>query len=366
VQSPPPRTVTEFELPFRTIVRVIFVLILIWLLQTLWNVILLLMIAIMLTAALDPLVRKLQDRGMKRSPAVGVVTGGTILVLLAVLAITITPLITQSEEFVDELPAQVDRVERILDERYPRVLGALRDAVSPTDGTDGNAEVADSAVGFGMGLISFIADAFVVIVFTIYLLLDGKRIYRWCVRYVPNRYRRKMDRTIPEVSRVVSGYVTGQLITSTLFAVFSFAVLYAVGVPQPLFLALLAGIGDAIPIVGVTVVTIPTVLLALTVSPTAAIIVLTAYLVYQQIENYFIVPRIYKTTLDISSFSVLIAVLIGSSLLGIVGALLALPIAAAIPVIEDIWLEDSPLRQNLPPPVELEDEEAGSGSISAV
>lgn len=165
-----------------------------------------------------------------------------------------------------------------------------------------------------------------------------------------------MDRTIPEVSRVVSGYVTGQLITSTLMGIFAFAVLTAVGVPQPLFLALLAALGDAVPIVGITLVTIPTVLLAFTVSPTAAIIVLVAYLVYQQIENYIVIPRIYKTTLDISSFAVLISVLIGSALLGIVGALLALPVAAAVPVIEDIWLEDSPLRQNLPPPVELESE----------
>jgi predicted PurR-regulated permease PerM len=120
------------------------------------------------------------------------------------------------------------------------------------------------------------------------------------------------------------------------------------GVPQPLFLALLAAVGDAFPIVGVTAVTIPTVFLALTVSPTAAIVVLIAYIIYQQVENYYIVPRVYQSTLNISSFAVLIAVLIGSALLGIVGALLALPIAAAIPVIEDIWLEDHPIRSNLP------------------
>jgi predicted PurR-regulated permease PerM len=99
-------------------------------------------------------------------------------------------------------------------------------------------------------------------------------------------------------------------------------------------------------------------LLALTVSPSAAIIVLVAYVVYQQVENYLIVPRVYQSTLQISSFAVLIAVLIGSAMLGIVGALLALPIAAAIPVIEDIWLEDSPLRANIPPPEEPAEEAA--------
>jgi predicted PurR-regulated permease PerM len=199
-----------------------------------------------------------------------------------------------------------------------------------------------------MSVVNFITDGLIVLVFTIYLLLDGNRIYRWTVRYVPQRHRRKLDRTIPEVSRVVSGYAAGQLMTSALFGLYAFVVLFSLGVPQPLFLAILAAIGDAIPIVGVTAVTIPTVLLALTVSPTTAIIVLAAYLIYQQIENYIVVPRVYKTTLNISSFAVLLAVLVGSALLGIVGALLALPIAAAIPVIEDIWLEDHPWRANIP------------------
>ena len=124
--------------------------------------------------------------------------------------------------------------------------------------------------------------------------------------------------------------------------------LSAAGVPQPLFLALLAAIGDAIPIVGVTAVTIPTVLIAATVSIQTGIIVLAAYLIYQQLENYLLVPRIYQSTLNISSFAVLVSVLIGSALLGIVGALLALPIAAVIPALEDIWLEDNPIRKNLP------------------
>ena len=88
------------------------------------------------------------------------------------------------------------------------------------------------------------------------------------------------------------------------------------------------------------------------------LIVLVAYLVYQQIENYLIVPRVYQSTLQISSFAGLVAVLIGSALMGIVGALLALPIAAAIPVIEDIWLGDNPLRANFPPPEEPVEEAA--------
>jgi predicted PurR-regulated permease PerM len=355
LQTQDDRTITQIEVPIRTIVRVIAVFVLLWLLNKLWSIMLLTIIALMLTAALDPVVRKLQARDMRRTWAVAIVMTTVILGLLGSVLIVLSPVITEGQAFLEDLPNQVDRLQGLLKDN-PQLYERLRTAAENASG--GSDAVTGGVKEVTFSIINFIADTLVVIVFTTYFLLDGKRIYRWCVRYVPPRYRRKLDRTIPEVSRVVSGYVTGQLLTSTLFGVFAFAVLAAVGVPQPLFLALLAAIGDAVPIVGVTLITIPTVLLALTVSPSAAIIVLVAYVVYQQVENYLIVPRVYQSTLQISSFAVLIAVLIGSAMLGIVGALLALPIAAAIPVIEDIWLEDSPLRANIPPPEEPAEEAA--------
>jgi len=342
------RTITQIELPARTIVRVAAVFVLLWLLHQLWHILLLGMIALMLTAALDPPVRRLQARGIGRSWSVAIIMTTVVVGLLGTVLIILSPVITEGQAFLKALPEQVDRLQGVLKDN-PQLYDRLRSAAENATG-GGSAAVTGNVKQVTFSIINLITDTLVVLTFTIYFLLDGKRIYRWTVRYVPSRHRRKFDRTIPEVSRVVSGYVSGQLLTSLAFGIFSFAVLTAVGVPQPLFLALLAAVGDAIPIVGVTAVTIPTVLLALTISPSAAIIVLLAYLIYQQIENYFIVPRIYQSTLQISSFAVLLAVLVGSALLGIVGALLALPIAAAIPVVEDIWLEDSPLRSNIPPP----------------
>ncbi len=347
------RTITEVEVPVRTIVRVILVFVLLWLLGKLWSLMLLGLIALMFTAAIHPWAVRLQERGWSRGRAVAVIMVAINAVVILAVSIIVSPLITEGREFVDELPNQVDRLERVFGNN-PYIFERLREAAQGA--TTNSEEVSGGVAQVGMGVVNFITDGLIVLVFTIYLLLDGNRIYRWTVRYLPQRYRRKFDRTIPEVSRVVSGYAAGQLMTSALFGLFSFTILFSLGVPQPLFLAILAAIGDAIPIVGVTAVTIPTVLLALTVSPTTAIIVLAAYLIYQQIENYVVVPRVYKTTLNISSFAVLLAVLVGSALLGIVGALLALPIAAAIPVIEDIWLEDHPIRNNLPPedPPELD------------
>lgn len=134
------------------------------------------------------------------------------------------------------------------------------------------------------------------------------------------------------MTKVISGYVVGQLITSALFGVFAFVTLSLLGVPQPLFLAVVAAVADAIPIAGVLIATVPAVLLALTVSPPAAGAVLVAYIAYQQVENYVIVTRADRSTLQISSF----AVLIGGTLPDVIGVLLALPAAAVVPVIEKI------------------------------
>jgi predicted PurR-regulated permease PerM len=356
LQIPTERTVTQFELPARTILRVILVLVLIWLANKLFHLMLLTVISLMFTAALYPLVRRLQARGFGRGPAVAMTMLTVLVVIVGGVSILLSPLITEGRAFINDLPDQVERLRGPLrdnPEIYNRLQQAVQDVTSnPSD------EVTGGVKEVTFSILNFLSDALIVLVFTTYFLLDGDRIYRWCVRYVPQRFRRKLDRSIPEVSAVVSGYVLGQLMTSLLFGTFAFIVLTLTDVPQPLFLALVAAVGDAIPIVGVTAATIPTVLIALTVSPTAAIIVLIAYIAYQQVENYLIVPRVYQTTLNISSFAVLVAVLVGSALLGIVGALLALPIAAAIPVIEDIWLEDHPIRNNLPDEPETADPEA--------
>jgi predicted PurR-regulated permease PerM len=123
--------------------------------------------------------------------------------------------------------------------------------------------------------------------------------------------------------------VIGQIITSLMFGVFVYFTLLLAGVPEPLLLAVL----DAIPIIGVPIATVPALLLAATVSWHTAVVVLIAYVVYQQFENYILVPRVYGSTLQVTSLSILVSVLVGGQLLGIVGVIIALPLTAAIPVL---------------------------------
>jgi predicted PurR-regulated permease PerM len=333
------RTRTQIEIPMRTVAKIILTLALIWLVGQLFSVILTFVIALMLTAALAPAVNWLENRGIKRIGAVAIAMLTMMAGIGLLVFLLLQPIIDEGRQFAEDFPSYVDKVSSRFDTSVPDLYDRIQETAQRLQANDLVGPLAN-IIAVGRSLFTGASNALLVLVMTAYLLSDGRRIYLWAVRYLPDDQEAKVSRALPEISRVVSGYVVGQLATSFLFGLFSFGVLKAVGVPQALFLALIAALLDAVPIIGALIATVPAVLLALTVSPTAAIIVLIAYLLYQQLENYVIVPRVYRGTLQISSFAVLIAVLIGSELLGILGALLALPVAAAFPVVERIWITE--------------------------
>ncbi len=333
------RTKTQIEIPMRTVARIILTLALIWLVVNLFSVILTFIIALMLTAALAPAVNWLEQRGVKRLLAV-TITMGLVLAGIGILVfLLLQPIIDEGRQFIDEFPTYVDDLSRRFNTNLPDLYDRIQNNAQQLTAND-LAGPLENVVSVGRSLFTGATRVLLVVVMTAYLLSDGRRIYQWSVRYLPDDQEDKVRRALPEISQVVSGYVVGQLATSFLFGLFSYGILTAVGVPQALFLALIAALLDAVPIIGATLATIPAVLLALTISPTAGIVVLIAYLIYQQVENYVIVPRVYRGTLHVSSFAVLIAILIGSELLGVMGALLALPVAAMIPVVERIWITE--------------------------
>lgn len=349
---------SRIDLPAKTIAKVILTLVIIWLLTKLWTILLLLFIAVLLAAALDPAVRRIQRLGVPRAGSVALVFIGLFGIFALILLLVVPSLIDEGRQFSEELPSYVEKTQDILKDN-PDIYQRIQDAANR--GSADPSVIFSGFLAFGSGLISAVSNAVIVIVLTIYILSDGQRIYAWCIRYLPEKQEDKLRRAIPEVSRVVSGYVVGQMITSGLFGIFTLIILSLVGVPQPLFLAIVAAFADAIPIAGVLIATVPAVLLALTVSWQAALIVLIAYIAYQQVENYIIVPRVYRGTLNVSSFAVLISVLVGGQLLGIIGVLLALPIAAAIPTIERIWIEE----EGGPPSTETWREEIAKSEAEA-
>lgn len=348
----------RLEIPARAFITVALGIFLIWLMIQLSTVLLEVFCALLFTAALDPVVTRLEHRGWSRSRAVTVIITAIVLGFIGFFALIIPPIVAEGKQLAADLPMYVERAQPYF-KNHPDAYAKLQDLVNRRS-KDPSLYLAHArAVGIGVG--SALTQLLLLVTMTAYLLIaDGERLLFWIFRYVPSRQRGKIRQALPDISKVVSGYVVGQLITSLLFGVFAFILCVALSVPQAILLAVLAFIFDAVPIVGAILATIPAVLLGLAVSPTAAIIILVLYVIYQQMENHFIVPRVYQQTLQISAFGVLIAVAVGAELLGIIGALIALPVAAAIPVIERVWREEQtsapdPSEIGLPPaPWEVE------------
>lgn len=354
------KTVTRLEIPIRTIVTVALSLFAIWVLLQIWGVLLQVVIAFLLATALLPLVKRLERRGMSKGLASGVVFLGLVAAIVGFFWIIVPPLITQTQSMIDNAPDYLNRFERYIN-RYPslqEIYDRLREQGIDGDGQEGGSGVpVEQAIQVSADIVSRLASTFFVLILTFYLMLEGDRSWRFLSRYFTPRLRYRIRRSYPELSRVMSGFVIGQVMTSLAFGLFAFVLLFALDVPEPLLLAVLAAVLDAVPIVGVPLATIPAVLLALTVSWQTAVFVLIAYTIYQQVENYVLVPRIYGNTLQVSSLSILVGVLIGGQLLGIIGVILALPITAAIPVFERVWNE--PLPENI---IAAEEEEAAAAA----
>lgn len=332
----------QLDLPVATIVKVVLTVFIIWLVLQLWSIFLLVFIAFLLAAALSPPVAWLERRGWSLGVAVSAVGVGLLTIIAVVLGLLVPQLVAQGQTFAENLPDYIAR-GGFLERRYPDLYARIQTFAEERGGG-----AAGQTLTVGVTIVQGLLSGFLALVLAFYLLLDGERAYRWVARYLSPVQGRKFRRAMPDIVAVVSGYVIGQSITSLLFGVFAFVTLSVLGVPQALLLAVLAAFMDAIPLVGVPIATVPAVLVALTVSVPTGVAVLALYIVYQQIENYVIMPRIYGTTLKVSPLSILIGVLVGGQLLGVIGILLALPITAAIPVIERIWHEDLDLPSEIP------------------
>jgi predicted PurR-regulated permease PerM len=178
------------------------------------------------------------------------------------------------------------------------------------------------------------------VVLAFYLLAERERSLGFVYALLPRRFHLRTARILLDMETVVGGYIRGQALTSLLIGTYVFVLLSLVGTPSPLPLAILAGFADLIPFVGGILTVVPAVLVTLPLGITKAVVVLVAIVVYQEFESRVIIPRVYGRTLRLSAVAVTVALLVGGKLLGIVGALLALPLAAGIRVlIEDLRIE---------------------------
>jgi predicted PurR-regulated permease PerM len=282
-----------------------------------------------------PYVEALVLKGLPRQAAVLIVVTVCLGVTAALVGLMLPPMIDELTNVRDNLPDSAREVENLLADFGIRVELQERARNIDWDGLISGRAAFDA----GQRVLTTTISIITIIAMSAYLLADSPRLARFIGQFIPDSRKEESNQIFYQVSRVVGGYLRGQMITSLCIGLFTFVVLRIVGVPNPLAFAVLAGFADIIPIIGAFIAIVPPVAAALQESSTKALVILVALLVYQQFEDRYLVPRVYGSTLNLPPVIVLIAVLAGAELLGITGVLLALPLTAAGRVAVDYIIE---------------------------
>jgi predicted PurR-regulated permease PerM len=293
--------------------------------------------AALIATTLAPVMRSAVRRGWPRWAGVTLCALLIFTIVGGFIAVLVPTVSGQGKALIERLPAMREDILKHLP-----AAGRIRET---TDQLLGASTLSDPAsllksfVTWGARAFEGLIDFIVILVISIYLVADGEAVYQWLAAFLPKRHRAKADATAREVAQVVRRWITGQAISSTLAAIYAFTVLSILKVPGAALLAVFAGLFDVIPIVGFFCSTVPAMASALTVSPTASLIVLGAYVAYHLLETYLIVPKVFGDQLKLSMLAVLIGCLVAGYLAGPLAILFALPIVASYPVIERIWLK---------------------------
>ena len=325
----------KLEVSYRGLIAIGLVLLSLWALVRLWPVILLVITALIFMTALLPYVDWLVRHGVSRGLAVLLILVAVLAAIAGMFALVVPAMVGEFKDIKNNLPDDARQLEDFL--RNFNIDVELQDRARNVDW--GELVSGRAAVNYGQRVAQTTLSILTIIFLTVYLLIEAPRLSKFLSQFVPRGREAEVADVMRSLSRVVGGYIRGQVITSLCIGFYTLIVLLVTGAPNPIAFAVLAGFADVIPIIGAAIATIPPAAAAFHDSPTRAAIILGLLLLYQQFEDRYLVPRIYGTTLNLPPLMVLIAVLAGGELLGVTGVLLALPAAAVGRVALDYWLE---------------------------
>ncbi len=324
----------------------------VWTLYLARDALLIIYISGLLAMGLSPLVHAIEHQrvvpvGTRRLPKWLAILG-VYLVIVGVLTVVgllvIPPLVTQARDLWMELPALLERGQSFL-VRYgllDRPI-TLEEAVrrAPTPSGDAVGAVAMAATRVVAGVFAFAT----ILVLTFYLLIEGDLISDGFVRLFPPADRPRVQNVAMKISAKVSAWLNGQLILAGTIGVTAAGGLYWLGVPYFYVLGLISALGEMIPVVGPILSSVPAVIVGFTVSPQTGLFVLIFFFAQQQFENHLLAPKVMERQVGVSAVTVIVALFLGGTLLGILGAVLAVPSAAILQVVVQELLDERDRRQ---------------------
>jgi predicted PurR-regulated permease PerM len=332
VEQGPPRQRVEISVSARTVLGVLGICALVAIALISLGTLLSIFVAAVLALGLDPPVSRLVARGWGRGRAALIVFAAIFVAAIALVLLTAGPLWDQIKDFINQLPAYWAELTS---------KPAFRDIMSSTgaDNVVANAlkqlasglpDAASALLGIAAGVFGSILSLVTLTFLALFLLMERPTITDWLFGFTTPqadaRWRPVVEESITVVSSSLVGNVAISIVAGTVAGLSS----WALGLPFAPVLAVIAGLLDLIPQIGATVASIILCFVALTVSVEAAVIMLIIQLVYQQVENYVVYPIVYRKAVELSGFTTIVSVLIAGSILGVVGAILAVPFAAVI------------------------------------
>jgi predicted PurR-regulated permease PerM len=315
-----------------------------WSLYTVRWALTLVYLSLMLALGISPAIAWLEKQpwfGSKRKTprwaAVLVFYLAGTVVLVGLYLLIVPPFLVQAAELWERAPVFSNKVQRwMVDHELQRRVYTMREMLETNPNP--NATVTTMVVAANR-VAEALLSAFTVVLLSVYFLLDGESLFRMYVRALPKESRGHWWKLSADVASKVGAWLGGQLGLCVLIGATAGLAFWLIGLPYFYVLALICGIGELIPIVGPIIAAIPCILVALTVSPNTAVITAAFLFVQQQIENNLIIPKLMKSQTGVSPLVVMVAILVGAELLGVIGALLAVPTAAVIQILVRDYLD---------------------------
>lgn len=299
------------------------------------SVLTLLSASLFLALGLDPIVQWMQARGLKRGVAVSIVLVLVVGAFAGVVALVVPPVVAEASQLTAQAPDLVNNLlanETLsrLNDRYGVVTTVQNELAKRVHDQNLWTTLFGGVFGAGKAVATGFFSAFTVLVLTLYFLASLPKVKAAAYRMVPRSRRQRVTFLSEEITRRVGGYFIGQLAVATINGFFSFLMMSILGIPYAAVLAVAVGLLGLIPMVGATIGALVVLLVAVFSSTNAAIVVAVYYAVYQQLENYLIAPRVMRRTVSVPGAVTVVAALVGGSLLGVLGALMAIPFAAGL------------------------------------
>lgn len=317
----------KIDISHKTIIFTALFILSIWIIYLVRDLLIILFVAVILMSALSPLVKFLTKLRIPKSLSIAITYLIIIAIVSSLLAVVIPPLVEETRRLFLTLPPYIDQLleKAVIDK------SVLQSQLS---------DISKNAFAITLSIFDNILTIIFLLVLTFYLMLEREDLEnRLAAIFV--RKEERVKKLLIRIEEKLGGWLRGQLFLSLVIGTLTYVGLLILGVPYALPLAVVAGILEVVPVIGPIISAIPAVLITLTISPVLSLGVTAMYFIIQQLENNLIVPQVMKRAVGLNPLAVILAIAIGSRLLGIVGALLAVPLTVVLQIIVTEILEEN-------------------------